>query len=92
MDTKIFTEGKRRPRKDHGECTLTKDGFTYTSESVSFTVSITKLPALAFSCNEEFELYYQKELYYFYPVKDRRQTARWALITDLLYEVRNEKE
>ena len=92
VDTKIFTEGKRRPRKDHGECTLTKDGFTYTSESVSFTVPITKLPALAFSCNEEFELYYQKELYYFYPVKERRQTARWALITDLLYEVRNEKE
>ncbi|MBR6045462.1 MAG: VTT domain-containing protein [Ruminococcus sp.] len=92
VDTKIFTDGKRRPRKDHGECTLTKAGFAYTSEKISFTVPIEKLPALAFSCNEEFELYYNKELYYFYPVENRRQTVRWALLTDLLYEVRNGKE
>ena len=91
VDTKIFSEDKRRPRKEHGECTLTNDGFSYTSDKVSFTIPISKLPALAFSCGEEFELYYQKELYYFYPVKERRQTARWALITDLMYEVRNEK-
>ena len=91
VDTKIFSEDKRRPRKEHGECTLTNEVFSYTSDKVSFTIPISKLPALAFSCGEEFELYYQKELYYFYPVKERRQTARWALITDLMYEVRNEK-
>ena len=70
---------------------MTGEGFTYTSDKISFTVPIVKLPALAFSCNSEFELYHEKELYYFYPVKERRQTARWALITDLLYEVNNEK-
>ena len=89
VDTRIYTDGVRRPRKDHGECTLTKESFTYSSDKVSFTIPIAKLPALAFSCDKEFELYYQKELYYFYPVKERRQAARWALITDLLYEVRN---
>ena len=91
VDTVIYNDNERRPRKEHGECTLTKDGFSYTSDKVSFTVAISKLPALAFSCDKEFELYYQKELYYFYPVRERRQAARWALITDLLYEVRNEK-
>lgn len=91
-DTKIFTDGVRRPVRDRGVCTLTKEGFTYSSDRVSFTVPITRMPAVAFSCNEEFELYYEKKLYYFYPVKERRQAARWALITDLLYEVRNGKE
>lgn len=91
VDTKVFPKDGGRPRREHGECTLTKEGFTYTSDKISFTVPIVKLPALAFSCNSEFELYHEKELYYFYPVKERRQTARWALITDLLYEVNNEK-
>lgn len=91
VDTKIFPKDGGRPRKEHGECTLTEEGFTYSSDKISFTVPIGELPALAFSCNSEFELYHQNELYYFYPVKERRQTSRWALITDLLYEVRNEK-
>ena len=91
VDTRIFGKDAGRPRKEHGECALTAEGFTYTSDKISFTVPIGELPALAFSCNKEFELYHQKELYYFYPVKERRQTARWALITDLLYEVNNEK-
>lgn len=92
VDTKIFSDNSRRPRKEHGVCTLTKEGFTYISDKISFSIPIAKLPALAFSCNEEFELYYRMELYYFYPVKERRQAARWALMTDLLYEVRNGKE
>lgn len=91
VDTRIYTDGVLFPRRERGVCTLTKEGFTYCSDKTSFSIPIEKLRALAFSCNKEFELYYKEELYYFYPVKDRNQTARWALITDLAYEVRNAK-
>ena len=73
-------------RKEKGVCSLNAHGFTYRSESVSFAVPIEKLPALAFSCGEEFELYYRDELYYFYPEENRQQVARWAMMTDLLWE------
>ena len=91
VDVKIFTDGKIRSRKEHGECTLNKECFSYRSDKISFTIPTDQLPALAFSCNKEFELYYQDELYYFYPKQNRRQVVRWALIIDLLYEVRNGK-
>jgi uncharacterized membrane protein YdjX (TVP38/TMEM64 family) len=91
VDTKVFTDGRRHPRKERGACTLTKDAFSYRSNKISFTIPTAHIPAIAFSCDKEFELYYKDELYYFYPVQNRRQAARWALIADLLYEVRNEK-
>ena len=34
------------------------------------------------------ELYHNDLQYYFYPVENRRQAARWALIVDLLREER----
>ena len=48
-----------------------------------------KLPALAFSCGEEFELYHENELHYFYPLEESKQVARWALAVDLMAERRN---
>ena len=36
------------------------------------------LRAAAFSCGEEFELYHENELHYFYPKENRRQAARWV--------------
>ena len=43
------------------------------------------------SSNEEFELYHNDELHYFYPVENRKQTVRWALLIDILAEARNGK-
>lgn len=86
VKVKIFSDKKPRIRKESGTCTLTKDAFSYRSGTVEFTIEMEKLPALAFSCNQEFELYYNKELYYFYPLQNRQQVARWALFVDLIKE------
>ena len=47
---------------------------------------------MAYSCNEEFELYHNNELHYFYPEKDRQQAARWALLVDMLAERRQKQK
>ena len=43
---------------------------------------------MAFSCGLEFEVYYEGELYFFYPEQQPQQAARWALAVDLLTERR----
>ena len=87
-DVKVYSDSKPRVRKEKGVCTLTKDEFTYRSENIEFSIPTENIPALAFSCNKEFELYHNDLQYYFYPVENRRQAARWALIVDLLREER----
>ena len=84
--TKIFPSGKGKTRTEKGVCTLSKEAFCYASESVRFTIPTKNLPAIAFSCNAEFELYYEQELYYFYPAENRRQCVRWGLFADLIRE------
>ncbi len=88
--TRIFGKGGGPVRKETGECRLTPAGFSYQSASVSFEIPIDRLPALAFSCGLEFELYHQSELYYFYPREHPQQAARWALAVDLLAEKRRQ--
>jgi len=88
VNVKIYSDTKPRVRKEKGVCTLTKDSFTYRSDKTEFTVPTEKIPALAFSCNKEFEIYHEDLLYYFYPVENPRQAARWALAVDLLREER----
>ena len=86
--TKIFGENGGPTRKETGICRLDPEGFHYTSASSDFTIPMEKLPAMAFSCGKEFELYYHNELHYFYPVKDPVQVIRWALYVDILAERR----
>ena len=88
---RIHGAGGGKTREEEGECTLTEEAFSYRSEGTGFSIPLEKLPALPFSCGEEFECYYRDELYYFYPLEERRQVARWALLTDLLTE-RREKQ
>lgn len=49
------------------------------------------MPALAFSCGTEFEVYHNGNLYYFYPMENPQQTARWALLVDMFAERRKEQ-
>ena len=74
--------------KGEGTCTLTTESFTFegkiNNEEVSFSIPIKQLYGLAFSANKEFECYYGDELYYFYPLDNKLQCTRWALIVDLL--------
>ena len=88
VNTTVYSEGPYRTHKERGACSLTKDVFSYRSDKVSFTIPTAQLPALAFSCGKEFELYYKDELYYFYPVEQKEQCARWGLLVDLLAEKR----
>ena len=85
-----FQAGRGR-RTNQGLCTLDDKAFRYRSENEDFTIPLEKLPALAFSCAEEFELYHGGELHYFYPLEEPRQCARWALAVDLAAE-RRKKE
>ena len=89
MQTVIYGANSGRKRRETGECTLSPEAFTYRSDSIEFSIPTDKLPALAFSCNKEFELYHEGELYYFYPAENRQQVARWALLVDLLAERRS---
>ena len=89
VKTKIFGEFGGPIRWENGECYLNSREFHYHSEKEDFTISVEELPALAYSCNEEFELYHNNELHYFYPEENRQQAARWALLVDMLAERRN---
>ena len=88
VNLKVFDENGHIVRREKGECRLTETEFTYSSAAGGFTMPTRNLLALAFSCGEEFELYHQNQLYYFYPETNRQQVARWALIVDLLTEKR----
>lgn len=88
VETKIFGADGGPVRRERGVCTLDAGAFRYRSASEKFEIPTEKLPALAFSCGEEFELYHNKELHYFYPLEEPKQAARWGLAADLLAERR----
>lgn len=89
VNTKIFGANGGPVRWEKGVCTLDTKSFRYYSDTEEFEIPVEKLPALAFSCEEEFELYYNNELHYFYPVENPVQVARWALAVDLMTERRH---
>ena len=90
--TKIYGENGGPIRWENGECSLNSREFSYHSDKENFKVPTENLPAMAYSCNEEFELYHNNELHYFYPEKDRQQAARWALLVDMLAERRQKQK
>lgn len=89
--TKVFAENGKVIRKEYGQCTLTPEGLGYRSETSDFVVRMEDMPALAFSCGTEFEVYHNGNLYYFYPMENPQQTARWALLVDMFAERRKEQ-
>ena len=86
--TKVFGANGGPVRWEDGRCELTGKGFSYCSAQTEFFIPIEKLPALAYSCGKEFELYHGDELCYFYPKEHPQQAARWALLVDLLRKER----
>ena len=92
VKTRVFDENGHTVVREAGECRLTETEFTYRSAREEFKIPTENLPALPFSCGEEFELYHKNKLYYFYPETNRQQVARWALIVDLLAAARREKK
>lgn len=72
--------------KGYGKCYLNNNEFRFEGnlKVKEFTHNIKDLKALAFGCGEEFECYYDNELYYFYPTTNKSQCTKWALIVDEL--------
>ncbi len=91
VKTVIFRDKGKYKTKETGRCSLNAEGFSYRSDRESFTIGFDELPALPFSCNKEFETYHNGDQYYFYPIENRRQVVRWALIVDLIKELRDGK-
>ncbi len=83
---KFNIDNKKLDEKGSGICYLTNNEFRYEGDLKvpKFTIAMDHLKALAFSCGEEFECYYNDELYYFYPIENKEQCAKWALIVDEL--------
>lgn len=89
VDTVIFSKDMKSKRKDHGVFHLDKNGVFYKSlnKDFSFEYKTHELEGIAYSVNKEFEMYYEGELYYFYPSKENRQICtRIALLHELLKE------
>ena len=89
VNVKIFTDGKTKPRLDKGTFRFTNKKVSYKSIVTNdyFEYRIDQLEGIAYSVNEEFELYHKGELYYFYPSKvDRAICTRIALIFELMKE------
>ena len=81
---KFNIDNKKLDEKGIGVCKLDNDKFTFEGnlKVKSFSIDLEILRTFAFSCGEQFECYYNDELYYFYPVKNPQQCAKWALIMD----------
>lgn len=81
---KFNIDNKKLDEKGEGICKLDNDKFTFEGNLRvgSFTIPLEVLRTFAFSCGEEFECYYNDELYYFYPTQNPQQCAKWALIMD----------
>lgn len=89
--TKVFGADGKVGKREWGDCSLTPSEFRYRSDTETFSIPTEQLPALPFSCGEEFELYHENRLYYFYPKEQRQQVARWALAVDLLTKTRKKR-
>lgn len=81
---KFNIDNKKLDEKGSGICKLDNDKFTFEGDLKvkSFSIDLEILRTFAFSCGEQFECYYNDELYYFYPIKNPQQCAKWALIMD----------
>lgn len=88
VNAKIFKKGSGKYEKDEGIFTLTPEGVSYKSmiNDYGFTKSVSSLEAIAYSVGDEFEMYNEDRLHYFYPKKNKNICVQVALIYDLLKE------
>lgn len=89
VNAKVFYPKSKKYEKVSGICILTKDEFKFNANkgNFSFTKKVKDLQAIAFSVNQEFEMYHNERLHYFYPVENKAECTRWALIFDVLKEI-----
>ena len=88
VDTRIYTDGVKKYKTDSGVFHLDKDKLSYKSNvsDINFEYKVKEVEGLPYSVNEEFEMYHNKDLYYFYPKENRKLCTRINLIYGLLKE------
>lgn len=93
VDVKIFKDGEKQIREEKGVFHIDNNKVSFKSNisELYFEYTIEQLEGIAYSVNEEFELYYKRELYYFYPINDRQICTRIALVFELLKDKQNGK-
>ena len=87
VDVKIYKDQVKKVRKEKGTFHLDREKVWFRSErsGLYFEYALKDLEGIAYSVNEEFEFYYENELYYFYPPKGERTVCtRVALLYELL--------
>ena len=86
---------KKKDKKGDGVTTIKRDGFyfegTINGEKVKFFNSIKNLRCLAFSLNDEYECYFNGDLYYFYPKINKKSCTKVSTIYDIVQEKYGEK-
>ena len=89
VNTKIFKDGVRKATIDEGIFHLDSKGLFYKStiSDINFSYKIEELKGIAYSVNEEFEMYYNGDLYYFYPKENKQICTRIALLFEILKEL-----
>ena len=87
VSVKIFHENDDGFETDEGVFRLTYDKAEYIgSEEYSFAYPKEKLEGVAFSVGEEFEIYHNNRLYYFYPKDNPKLCARISTVYDVIKE------
>lgn len=86
VDVKIFKDGVKGYRTEKGSFHLDAEKLYFKSElsDLYFEYKVSALDGIAYSVNEEFEMYYNEELYYFYPCENRKVCTRVALLFEIL--------
>ena len=87
VDVKIFKDQVKEHREEKGVFHLDDKKVYFRSDisDLNFEYTIDLLEGIAYSVNEEFELYHNDELYYFYPPKGERTVCtRVALLFEML--------
>lgn len=89
VKTKIFKDNVRKVGTDEGVFHIDSKMLYYKSSisDLYFEYPISKLQGIAYSVNEEFEMYYNDDLYYFYPKDNKKICTRIALIFEILKEL-----
>ena len=84
-------DGKHLVREaGEGVCTLNREGLTYKGtddgEQVDVFFSMDGIYRLLFGAGEDFEIYQEKEIYYFRP-EDRRSCVKWYVASAILKDL-----
>ena len=95
VDVRIFTDGVRKYETEKGVFSMDNEKVTFTSSisDMVFSHTIHEQDGIAFSVGEEFELYHEGKLSYFYPNENERASCnRVVTLFNLLKEKDNERQ